>query len=800
MTRADAIRRILGAALVCLGAASMWVRLLGWQTTVGRVGAAIFLTCLAYAIGTAGGARVSRGRGAAFAVIAALAGGLVLGAATMPQPAGQQDSAFSVFFQSLVGWLGTLLSSTVPAPLDAITVTAVIVLSAYATLIACLLVTSARPALALLPALVLLLAATIFSVGSTMDVTPIGIAFAASCLAALSLWPISGKRTAIEDGQAYAEITVRPSPGRGRRIAAAFILGLGLAMVAGLIQGVVGVGANTEELNLKDNLDSHRPNDNGVNPVRKISEWQTVERNSSRNMFTVTATRPLTAVWWAAQETYDGESWGTGEEYRRVDGDIPPGEATRGKFRSELDAAFSVSGLPGPWLPTYNRPQTVTGTASRYSAGGVLSAADDLAAGKIYQTTSEVLALTNLADLESAQRVQLNPSAPTRALPGAFPGELAILAEEVTSGAGSDYAKAAALSDYFTSNFSIEQETADLATDYATLRRVVLESRTGTQGQLASAYALMMRSLGYSTRLATGFEAKGKKGTRVVRSTDGLIWPEVQFRGMGWVPFAAAPGDVEAGVPVPRQVNQPKPDATATPTPTPTTAEPTPTPTPTPTPEPQPNQGSRVPWALLLLALPLAGYLAFVAWRRRTLRSRLLAGDIRRREPRSASEPSAPAGRAPADAATSDDPAHGAPWVPTASRQVAGAWLWAKQGAAHSGQPIAVNADGRDEAPSTVARKPEVSPPELRDLASTTESALYSPTEPTSGDVHTAWSQADAIVGHARSIAGLRGLLRWWLVPMSWALPEDPLAAAADDAETEQSGRRRLRRLTGNLS
>lgn len=778
MTRADALRRILGATLVSLGAAAMWVRLLGWPTTVGRVWATIALTGIAYAVGTAGGARVSRGRGAALAVAVTLIGAIGFGAATLP-PSGNQDSGpLQVFVQSLVGWLGTLLSSPVPAPLDAQTVTAVIVLSAYMTLVACLIVTSPKPAMAILPALALFIAATIFSVGSDLDPVPFGVGFAATCLAALSLWPISGKRTAIADGQAYAEITVRPSPGRGRRIAAAFVLGIGVALLAGVVQQVVSAGSEPDELNLKDKVDRHRPESQGVNPVRKISEWQTIERSARRNLFAVTVRRPPPAVWWAAQETYDGASWGSGEEYRRVDGDIPAEPSSKDRYRQKLAASFAISGLPGPWLPTYNRPTTVQGDASRYSAGGVLSAADDNAANKIYDTTSQVLALTSMQTLYDARKVELSPSAPTRALPGAFPRDLAAIADEATAGASTDYGKAQALSEYFSDNFTINETTSDVRTDYAKLREVVLLEGSGTQAQLASAYALMMRELGYSTRMATGFNARGKAGTRIVTSLDGLVWPEVQFRGLGWVPFAAAPGDVERGVPVPQEVKGVKPSAT--PTPTPTAATPTPTPTPTPTQEkPQEPEQRQPPWGLLLLAGPLAAYVVAVRVRARRLRGQLHRGEI----PRSAR----PDGKPGSAAAVALSPT---------GKKVAGAWLWAKQASNHVGREVAVDDEGRDLPPSVVARAPEVSPPELRDLATVAEGALYSPVPPSDADVSRAWATSDRVASHARKVSGIRGRLRWWFVPISRSLPDDPLDAAEDVAESEKAGRRRLGRLT----
>jgi hypothetical protein len=69
------------------------------------------------------------------------------------------------------------------------------------------------------------------------------------------------------------------------------------------------------------------------------------------------------------------------------------------------------------------------------------------------------------------------------------------------------------------------------------------ESHRGTTEQFGAAFAVMARALGLPTRLAVGFGPglPGPDGLTTVRGGDALVWPEVDFAGIGWVPFYPTP-------------------------------------------------------------------------------------------------------------------------------------------------------------------------------------------------------------------------------------------------------------------
>ena len=74
----------------------------------------------------------------------------------------------------------------------------------------------------------------------------------------------------------------------------------------------------------------------------------------------------------------------------------------------------------------------------------------------------------------------------------------------------------------------------------------------GYAEQNASAFAILARSLGYSTRVAVGYllSDAGRKGdTYTVTTADADAWPEVELEGYGWVPFEVTNRKNDVGPP-----------------------------------------------------------------------------------------------------------------------------------------------------------------------------------------------------------------------------------------------------------
>lgn len=136
-----------------------------------------------------------------------------------------------------------------------------------------------------------------------------------------------------------------------------------------------------------------------------------------------------------------------------------------------------------------------------------------------------------------------HPSPATRQLPPASPrrAELSRLAREVTAGANDDLARVAAVRRHFAA-YDYELITSDLPGLDGVL--ALFDRGSGHCTHFAAASVLLLRSVGVSARVVTGYLAKDfdeESGSWIVSSRNGHAWIEVWFAGVGWVPFETTP-------------------------------------------------------------------------------------------------------------------------------------------------------------------------------------------------------------------------------------------------------------------
>jgi transglutaminase-like putative cysteine protease len=128
----------------------------------------------------------------------------------------------------------------------------------------------------------------------------------------------------------------------------------------------------------------------------------------------------------------------------------------------------------------------------------------------------------------------------------AGPGHLlAKLAAQITKGATTPYRKALALQDYFQSGKFTYSTSVSLPPGIAGLIQFLTKSRSGYCQQFAFAMAGLARLSGIPSRIAVGYTAgthEARGATWKVTSSDAHAWPELYFRGMGWVRFEPTPG------------------------------------------------------------------------------------------------------------------------------------------------------------------------------------------------------------------------------------------------------------------
>ncbi len=123
-------------------------------------------------------------------------------------------------------------------------------------------------------------------------------------------------------------------------------------------------------------------------------------------------------------------------------------------------------------------------------------------------------------------------------------GELAKLARQITSGASTPYYKARKLESYFQSGKFTYSLSVNLPNGLAGLIKFLYSTRTGYCQQFAFAMAGLARLVGIPSRIAVGYTAGTNtgKGDWKVTTADAHAWPELYFRGMGWLRFEPTPG------------------------------------------------------------------------------------------------------------------------------------------------------------------------------------------------------------------------------------------------------------------
>jgi hypothetical protein len=723
MTRMDVVRRTVAVGIMCLGATAVFIRLFGYLPVFSRLYPVIILCCVGYALGTAGGQRVQRGLGALVGLLTTVIASVVLGAMTIQNQDG--NVGVSSFFGGLVEGFGIIIRSVVPAPVNAETITAAMLLTAYGTLVACLLVTTFVPASSLVPPTVIFIVGLMLSQGSALSPIPFAAVFIAAVVAALALMPAAKQQNRIEDGAEFADVETAKRPGRPLRVGMVSLAAILVAVLASALGPMAQVGSirPAYDPHQKDNF---RPDTDldGDDVVSLATKWQTLRREDPFEVFTVTGPNIPSAVNWAINAKYDGVTWSSLTTFDQVGEDGIPYEGARPRFTVDGSTGFETGEqLPGPWLPASYRPTNVTGQVTRADTEGTVVAGDDKGAGKTYQVDFRGLAMRSLAPLATVRPVDRPEYGTLRELPNDFPLELRYFAQSAMSTQSTPYAQLEALADVLSSApYEEEDNSIDNALDVASLTDLVLTRKKGTQAQFATAFALMARSQGFPTRMVVGFSTRGKADPRTVKSTDVLVYPEVELTKVGWVPFAPGPRDLARGVPVVQRFTSPK-------EPKPPKDEPTPTPTPEPTPEPSPTpepeeSSSRSPAVFLIpvaVVLLLVAWPLLVVWRRGRVRSRYRGG------------------------------------LP--DEQVEGAWRYVRATRKRLGQPLVDTSS-----PAGYAADPETERG-LASLAASAETAMYAPETLSEADAAQAWDLADTVVANAVKKASFSRRLRWWLVP-----------------------------------
>jgi transglutaminase-like putative cysteine protease len=127
-------------------------------------------------------------------------------------------------------------------------------------------------------------------------------------------------------------------------------------------------------------------------------------------------------------------------------------------------------------------------------------------------------------------------------VPGSLPSVVGKTARQVTSGQRTDYGKAVALQDWFTSGAFMYSTSVQSGTGVQAITRFLREKK-GFCIHFAFTMAAMARTLGIPARVAVGFTPGTPEAddSYSIGLRDAHAWPELYFQGVGWTRFEPTP-------------------------------------------------------------------------------------------------------------------------------------------------------------------------------------------------------------------------------------------------------------------
>jgi transglutaminase-like putative cysteine protease len=279
-------------------------------------------------------------------------------------------------------------------------------------------------------------------------------------------------------------------------------------------------------------------------------------------------------------DAFDGKAWRpSGRDIptaQRAAGALPrPPGLTSAVRTTQFDSEIAVSdAFDSRWLPTPYPVSSVRVPGDwRYDTATLdfISAADgQTAAGLDYQVRS-LQPQPTAAQLADAAAAPVSVVQTQTELPPGLPSSVRRLAESVTAGDDTPFAKAVALQQFFRTDggftYSLARSPGNGTDDLVRFLGTGPGSRVGYCEQFAAAMAVLGRAVGIPSRVAVGFLRPERTGARtwVYSSHDLHSWPEMYFGGVGWVRFEPTPQDRTGSVPAytTQQVPQAAPTSAA---------------------------------------------------------------------------------------------------------------------------------------------------------------------------------------------------------------------------------------------
>lgn len=203
---------------------------------------------------------------------------------------------------------------------------------------------------------------------------------------------------------------------------------------------------------------------------------------------------------------------------------------------------------------------TYTGIFSVYSDVEVVHSREGVEKGSTYTVETLVTDATNDLLRQADQRYPQFITARYLQLPDTVTQRTRDLAREVTADATNPYDAAKLIETYLRTNIAYSESIPFPPPEVDVVDYVLFTDQRGYCEYYASAFIVMMRSLGIPARMTVGFYPTDEKDGSAYqyRELNAHAWPEVYFDGYGWIGFeptaaraevSRAPLDPAAGGP-----------------------------------------------------------------------------------------------------------------------------------------------------------------------------------------------------------------------------------------------------------
>lgn len=307
----------------------------------------------------------------------------------------------------------------------------------------------------------------------------------------------------------------------------------------------------------------------GGNGVKVVNPTASLVRNLHRGqdvpLLDVTTDDPNPSyLRIAVLNDFNGVEWTTGDRSiisdQTASGLLPFSEqGLSGGVRTDPHnyTVKATDAFDSTWLPTQFPATSVSAAGDWHwdaSTMDFIAGNDSTNARGLSWTMTSTNPIYSNYSMVNSLSAPLQIQTPFTALPDSVPSYIRNKAGQITRHSTSRFQSAVLLQDWFRTHFRYSLKAAGDTTNAALLNFVTPGKghRVGYCEQFAAAFAVMARTLDLPARVAIGFLAPTKVGPDqwVYSAHDMHAWPEVYFRGSGWVRFEPTPSARTGDAPV----------------------------------------------------------------------------------------------------------------------------------------------------------------------------------------------------------------------------------------------------------